>query len=171
MSTPEEKWDDLKRYLDVLIGKSKSTEKKAKQAKGMTAVEKSKIELWPIQTVFQYTYPRLDINVSKMQNHLLKSPFCVHPKTGRVCIPIDTKKVDEFNPFDVPTLPQLMEELEAYEETKEGQGENVEFEWQKTSLKESFEHFQKEFLAPMWKDLKRAEKEKAEQLAAATGDF
>ena len=150
-----------------MIGKNK-VEKKFKQAKAMGAADKSKIELWPVATVFRYTYPRLDINVSKMQNHLLKSPFCVLPKTGRVCVPIDTKKVDEFDPFEVPTLTQLMEELEAYETSD---GENVEYEWQKTSLKESFGHFQKDFLLPMWKDMKRGEKDKAEQQAAISIDF
>ena len=54
--------------------------------------------------IFQYSYPRMDEHVSTSINHLLKSPFCVHPKTGNVCVAIDAMKCDEFDPFNVPKL-------------------------------------------------------------------
>jgi DNA primase small subunit len=36
------------------------------------------------EVMLAYAYPRLDVEVSKKMNHLLKAPFCVHPKTGKV---------------------------------------------------------------------------------------
>ncbi|XP_076840801.1 DNA primase small subunit [Brachyhypopomus gauderio] len=63
------------------------------------------------EIMLQYCYPRLDVNVSKGVNHLLKSPFSVHPKTGRVSVPIDIRNVDKFDPFEVPTISLICEEL------------------------------------------------------------
>merc|ERR1739838_933284 len=62
--------------------------------------------------MLQYCYPRLDVNVSKGVNHLLKSPFSVHPKTGRISVPIDLKELDKFDPFAVPTISMICEELD-----------------------------------------------------------
>ncbi|KAI9506797.1 DNA primase, small subunit [Coemansia spiralis] len=61
--------------------------------------------------MLQYAYPRLDENVTTHLNHLLKSPFCIHPKTGRVCTPIAHSQFDSFDPFAVPTLSQLLKEI------------------------------------------------------------
>lgn len=64
------------------------------------------------EIMLQYCYPRLDVNVSKGVNHLLKSPFSVHPKTGRISVPIDVKELDSFDPFAVPTISLICEELD-----------------------------------------------------------
>ena len=106
-----------------------------------------------------------------MQNHLLKSPFCVHPKTGRVCVPMEVAKIDSFDPFSVPTLPQLMRELDNYQREHGADDSATEHDWQKTSLKGPFEHFRKQFLTPMSNELRRERREEAEQKAAMTGDF
>lgn len=61
-------------------------------------------------------YPRLDINVSKGTNHLLKAPFCVHPKTGKVCVPFNPSQVQKFDPMTVPTINVLLSEINAYDD-------------------------------------------------------
>jgi DNA primase small subunit len=92
--------------------------------------------------MLQYCYPRLDVNVSKGVNHLLKSPFCVHPKTGRVCVPMDPEAMDEFDPFSVPTISQLCEELNNIEQSEENKKVK---DYKKTSLGEYMTVFE-EFL-------------------------
>jgi DNA primase small subunit len=92
--------------------------------------------------VLEYTYPRLDIEVSKKLNHLLKSPFVVHPGTGRVCVPIDTKNLEDFDPLGVPTVQSLLAEIDAWQpdEGAEDNGKGVN-DWEKTSLKPYIEQF------------------------------
>lgn len=165
-STPQDKWNELKAALMAFIGKGGN----AKVPKNLSNADRVRIEHWPIETVFKYTYPRLDINVSKMQNHLLKSPFCVHPKTGRVCVPIEVANVASFDPFDVPTLAQLMKELDEYE-ARSDKDESIVYDWQKTSLKEPFEKFQKEFLLPLLNEERKIVRDERERKAAVVGDF
>ncbi|KAI4979977.1 hypothetical protein ZWY2020_016730 [Hordeum vulgare] len=101
------------------------------------------------EIVFSYTYPRLDMEVSKHMNHLLKAPFCIHPKTGRVCVPIDPNNCDDFDPLTVPTLSQLLGELNAA-----GMQIDSESDWERTSLEKSIRFFRTSFLQPMLKACK-----------------
>uniref|UniRef100_A0A5F8H1R6 DNA primase AEP n=1 Tax=Monodelphis domestica TaxID=13616 RepID=A0A5F8H1R6_MONDO len=105
------------------------------------------------EIMLQYYFPCLHINVSKGMNHLLKSPFNIHPKTGRISVPTDLQKVDQFDPFAVPTISQICHELVVVSTSEEdGNKENkVEAEvkpcrrdYKKTSLApyvRSFEQF------------------------------
>lgn len=65
--------------------------------------------------VLEYSYPRLDAEVSKKLIHLLKSPFVIHPGTGRVCVPIDIRKVDQFDPLTVPTVTDLLSQIDSWD--------------------------------------------------------
>ncbi|MCL7040262.1 hypothetical protein MKW94_015377, partial [Papaver nudicaule] len=96
------------------------------------------------EIVFSYTYPRLDMGVTKLTDHLLKAPFCVHPYTGRICIPIDPNRCEEFDPMAVPTLSTLYEEINS------------------PYLKKGTQGF-RDFLKPLEKELEKSHKAKIQQ--------
>ncbi|XP_009881116.1 PREDICTED: DNA primase small subunit [Charadrius vociferus] len=79
----------------------------------VTGTGKSAVCYADWEIMLQYCFPRLDINVSKGVGHLLKSPFSVHPKTGRISVPLDRQRLDQFSPFAVPTMSSLCHELDA----------------------------------------------------------
>lgn len=160
--TVEDKWEDVKKYVANFLNGSTSSPgaTSAKSKKNhLSPMDKSKLLAWKYQIVFAYTYPRLDINVSKMQNHLLKCPFCIHPKTGKVCIPMDLNKVEEFDLEAVPTLLDLKQELDDTMKQKEvkveedSKSSQMEEEWRRTTLNASFDFFEKKILEPMLKRL------------------
>merc|ERR1712039_332876 len=113
----------------------KLAEGREREAK--TFKQRAELKMFLKDIVLQYTYPRLDINVSKQMNHLLKSPFVVHPKTGRVCVPIDPENVEAFDPLKVPTIGRLVEEMNRTGDVNQ------------TSLKEYTHFFEVSFLQPL----------------------
>lgn len=101
---------------------------------------------WRKDVIIEYTYPRLDAEVSKHLNHLLKSPFVVHPGTGKVCVPIDPTTAEVFNPDAVPTVIQLLREIDDWKETikTEDGSDGVKLQISdidKTSLKPYYDYF------------------------------
>ncbi|KFY10005.1 hypothetical protein V491_07847 [Pseudogymnoascus sp. VKM F-3775] len=153
--------DSLRKKWDSAPGRSSSSKWADIDALAKTGASKSldtKALLEAKQDiVLEYTYPRLDIEVSKKLNHLLKSPFVVHPGTGRVCVPIDTRKLEAFDPLAVPTVTELLGEIDKWTGPEEVGGKHVQ-DWEKTSLKPYIDYF-RTFVAGIVRDEKESEKE------------
>lgn len=58
----------------------------------------------------QYSYPRLDVNVTKGFNHLLKSPFSIHPKTGKVSVVFKPNNAKNMKLSEIPNLYTLLDD-------------------------------------------------------------
>ncbi|XP_072943475.1 DNA primase small subunit [Epargyreus clarus] len=67
----------------------------------------------------QYCYPRLDVNVTKGFNHLLKSPFSIHPKTGKVSIAFKPDNAKNIKLDEIPTIDTLLDYDPADKKTSE----------------------------------------------------
>ncbi|KAG5417872.1 PRI1 [Candida metapsilosis] len=133
VSTSRDKWEDINSVASKVF-------KSPSQATSLSEAKK--------EIIIYYLYPRLDIEVSRQIIHLLKSPFCVHPGTGNVCVPFDPKKNisgdasdDEygFNPTTAPNLKQLLTQLDENE-----QSDSMDTPaWERTSLKPYVDLFKK----------------------------
>jgi DNA primase small subunit len=127
-----DRFQQFKKKIQLINQKYGNQTKVNNQHKAMITSARTAV----YKAVFSTIYPRLDINVSKQMNHLLKAPFCVHPKTGRICVPIDPQDIDTFDPITTPpTLATLCEELSHVDSTS-----NSKY-WQQTSLKSHIEYF------------------------------
>ncbi|XP_070596785.1 DNA primase small subunit [Erythrolamprus reginae] len=159
----KEKWEKLLALVPETDQDCLRSEfrKKHNSEQRWEVLEKKKMVHSEREIMLQYCFPRLDINVSKGINHLLKSPFSVHPKTGRISVPIDLKKLDDFDPFAVPTIGQLCHELDKIGKD-EGNGKETEGlpessrksrDYKKTSLAPYVKVFE-QFLEEMEKSYK-----------------
>ena len=132
-ATPEQRWRQLKQTVKSAVDSARERSLRGGSGSGMKPADRVTLEKLIPAIVFTYCYPRLDVNVSKQRNRawdasyyhndsvartcaspsllvadLLKAPFCIHPKTGRVCVPLDPEAVEAFDPEAVPTLEQLI---------------------------------------------------------------
>ncbi|CAI4407172.1 CEI_1a_G0027110.mRNA.1.CDS.1 [Saccharomyces cerevisiae] len=92
----KEKWNDIDQIATSLF-------KGPKQDSHIIKLRECKEDL-----VLMTLYPKLDVEVTKQTIHLLKAPFCIHPATGNVCVPID----ESFAPEKAPKLIDLQTEME-----------------------------------------------------------
>ncbi|KAJ9106179.1 hypothetical protein QFC21_001322 [Naganishia friedmannii] len=135
------------KWTDLLKAREKLSDQHLRYTKIVKAME---------DIILQYTYPRIDAEVSKRRNHLLKSPFVIHPGT-------DPSQVDDFDPAGVPTVGQLLRELDQThaelmeddvkmddEETKDDKSpKRSEPDYNRTSLRPYIELFEKHIAAVM----------------------
>ena len=56
------------------------------------------------ENILRVRFPRLDTKVSIDVNRLLRMPYSIHGKTGRIVRPIPIDKVDVFDPFEEPSI-------------------------------------------------------------------
>ncbi|KAJ9055505.1 p48 polypeptide of DNA primase [Entomophthora muscae] len=107
----QEKWESTTNYVSSQTRWEQleySVSKRQKQAKGKEATLLATLVR---DLKLHCCFPRLDVHVSTSMNHLLKAPFCIHPRSRKICVPISLDQFDSFDPESVPTDYTLISEL------------------------------------------------------------
>lgn len=148
VSTSKQKWEDINSVAKKIL----------KHQNQVNLLNEAKKDI-----IVYFLYPRLDAEVTKQLIHLLKSPFCIHPATGNICVPFDplqnlsdNREDDEygFNPTTVPSLSLIQTEIEIWDTKRINKGSSQQYEesdsdienrrvldFEKTSLKPYVEYF------------------------------
>lgn len=169
-SNSKQKWEDIGTVAEKII----------KNQARLNAVNEAKKDI-----IFYYLYPRLDVEVSRQLIHLLKSPFCIHPSTGNICVPFDLdhnlsdNRDDDtygFNPMHAPNLITIQNELELYDSRRvdrassqpstddENEAPSTKvLDYEKTSLKPYVDYFAR-FVNELVKDELKSQKRTRDDL-------
>ncbi|GAB4814860.1 hypothetical protein N2152v2_001906 [Parachlorella kessleri] len=161
----QRRWQILKAEVDGLIRKLQPTATKDSKNRAGAQQAISQLSRCLKEIVFAYAYPRLDMEVSKKMNHLLKAPFCVHPKTGKVCVPIDPELAWEFDPDAVPTVAGLLGQLNSSRGS--GSSGSTGEDWRSTDMAAAVDTFHSCFLDVLQAEARSNLAAKAREAAAA----
>ena len=108
--TSKDKWDILCKFIDQTVEARKKEKKTAAHKINFNLKAYKRLKYLKEEIRLVFLYPRLDAHVSTDIGHLLKSPFCVHPKTGKVCVPFKSENLNTFDPFSAPRLIDLVKD-------------------------------------------------------------